>query len=148
MGDEVLKKTNLIKTLVFIILSTSFVYASSTEPPKNEILKYDKIFEKVSETRIGINQKVIDKIANPFIVKKEDPKLKKRTGKARVYFRLDAIFTNKAKINGRWIALYHKIGTYKLIKIKERSVLLKKSNKIREIFIRKHNGPKIIFSSK
>gem|GEM_PF-520393 len=143
-----MKKTNLIKALIYIILFTSFVYASSTEPPKNEMLKYDKIFEKVSETRVGISQKAIDKIANPFIVEKVNLKLKKRGGKGRVYFRLDAIFTNKAKINGRWIALYHKIRTYKLIKIKRSSILLKKSNKIREIFIRKHNGPKIIFSSK
>ncbi|WP_331775908.1 hypothetical protein [Sulfurospirillum sp. 1612] len=143
-----MKKTNVIKALILTIIFTSFVYANNTEPPQNEMLKYDKIFEKVSETRTGINQKAIDKIANPFIVEKVDPKLKKRAGKRRVYFRLDAIFTNKAKINGRWVALYHKIGTYKLIKIKRSSVLLKKSNKIREIFIRKHNGPKIIFSSK
>lgn len=138
----------MIKALILTIVFTSFVYASNTKPPQNEMLKYDKIFEKVSETRTGISHKAIDKIANPFIVEKVNSKLKKRAGKSRVYFRLDAIFLNKAKINGRWVALYHKIRTYKLIKIKRSSVLLKKSNKIREIFIRKHNGPKIIFSSK
>lgn len=110
--------------------------------------KYDKIFDKVSETRIGISQKELNQTRNPFVVTSRSVEQRRATGRRRVYLRLDAIFDNRAKINGRWIKLYKKIGVYKLVKIKKSSVLLKSSNNTREIFIRKNNGSQIKFSSK
>lgn len=131
-----------------MILSVNFLYASNSDPLTTEMQKYDKIFTRVSETRIGVSQKEIDNTLNPFLVKQESHGLINAARRNRIYFRLDALLDNKAKINGRWIKLYNKIGAYKLVKIKRSSVLLKNSKYTREIFIRKNYGSQIKFSSK
>ena len=148
MGDEVLNK--IIKysmnISIFLLLSSSYLF-SSPLVLGNDTKEYDNIFEKISETRVGIKNKEIEKIKNPFIVIYKQSADSNKTKKKIVYV-LDAIFNNKAMINGKWYKRYSKIGTYKLIKIKKSSILLRNTNKTKELFIRNKNESEIKFSSK
>ncbi len=149
MGDEILK--NIIKhskqLFILLALCSSFSFAASSLNLGNDTKEYDKIFEKISETRIGINPREIDKIKNPFIVIYKNVDSNK-TKKPKIIYNLDAIFDNKAMINKKWYKKYSKIGVYKLVKIKNHSVLLRSANKSKELFIRKDNESKIKFSTK
>jgi len=130
---------------MFIIGSMS---AASKLSLGNEAKAYDKIFEKISETRIGVNTKTIDKIKNPFLViykKKSESNAKK---KPKIIYVLDGIFENSAKVNGKWRKRYSRVGIYKIVKIKRKSVILRNANGTKELFIRKNNGSKIKFSTK
>ncbi len=150
MGDEILNKS--IKYSIKIFLTTVFLssllFSSSSLILGNDIKDYDKIFEKISETRIGIKPKEIDKIKNPFIVIYKHRTDSNKTKKPKIIYKLNAIFNNRAMINKKWYRRYSKIGRYKLIKIKKNSVLLKSTNTSKELFIRKKNESKIKFSSK
>jgi len=148
MGDEILNKTIKYSTgiLIFLLLSSSYLL-SSPLVLGNDTKEYDNIFEKISETRVGIKNKEIEKIKNPFIIVYKQNMDSNKTKKKIVYV-LDAIFNNKAMINGKWHKRYSKIGTYKLVKIKKSSILLKNADKTKELFIRNKNESKIKFSSK
>ncbi|NOX16178.1 MAG: hypothetical protein GXP61_09190 [Epsilonproteobacteria bacterium] len=134
--------------LITFFLSLNFIYASVKLSLGNETKVYDKIFDKVSETRIGVEEKVISKLKNPFLVIYKKRLDSKKPKKPKIIYTLDGIFDNKAKINGKWRKKYTKIGVYKIVKIKRRSVILRNSNGTKELFIRKNNVSKIKFSSK
>ncbi len=149
MGDEILNKIikKYIRILILLSFSSTLLCSAANLTLGNNTKEYDNIFEKISETRTGIDAKEINKIKNPFIVVKK--KLDSNTTKKRKkIYRLNAIFNSKAMINGKWYKKYSKIGVYKLIKIKTNSVLLKSPNTSKELFIRKNNGSKFKFSSK
>jgi len=127
---------------------SSFLYASAELSLGNETKVYDKIFEKIGETRVGANVEDINRLRNPFVVIYRKRKDANGTKRPQITYTLDGIFENKAKINGKWRKKYSKIGTYKLIKIKKRSVVLRNTNENKELFIRNNNDSKIKFSSK
>lgn len=149
MGDEVLN--NIIKynirIFAFLLFSTTILYSATNLKLGNDTKNYDSIFEKIGEIRIGVDEKDIKKIKNPFIVIKKNVD-KNGTKKRRKIYRLNAIFNSKAMINGKWYKKYSKVGIYKLIKVKTNSVLLRSANTSKELFIRKNNGSKFKFSSK
>ena len=130
------------------VFLSNLLFSSSTLILGNSIKDYDKIFEKISETRIGIKPREINKIKNPFIVVYKQNIDSNKTKKPKIVYSLNAIFNNKAMINKKWYKRYSKIGVYKLIKIKKNSVLLRSANKSKELFIREENESKIKFSSK
>ncbi len=148
MGDEILNKTikYSMNISIFLLLSSSYLF-SSPLVLGNDTKGYDNIFEKISETRVGIKNKEIEKIKNPFIVIYKQSADGNKTKKKIVYV-LDAIFDKKAMINGKWYKIYSKIGTYKLVKIKKSSILLRNTDRTKELFIRNKNESKIKFSSK
>jgi len=149
MGDEILNtiiKHN-IRIFAFLLFSSTFLYSATNLKLGNDTKEYDKIFEKISETRVGVDTKDISKIKNPFIVIKKNID-KNGTKKRRKIYKLNAIFNHKAMINGKWYKKYSKIGIYKLIKVKTNSVLLRSADKSKELFIRKNHGSRFKFSSK
>jgi len=130
------------------VLCASYVSAAAKLSLGNETKAYDKIFEKISETRIGADNKKIDKLKNPFLVIYKKKKASNVTKKPKTIYVLDGIFESEAKINGKWRKKYSRVGKYKLVRIKRSSVLLRNSNGTKELFIRKNNGSKIKFSTK
>jgi len=134
--------------LFFILFVPSFLFSVNTLNLGNDTKEYDKIFERISQTRIGIDAKAIDKIKNPFVVIYKKSKDGNKTKKPKIIYKLDAIFDTKAMINGKWYKKHAKIGIYRLVKIKKKSVLLRSQNTSKELFIRKDNESKIKFSSK
>ena len=148
MGDEILngiiKQSILI--FAFLFFSSTFLYSATNLNLGNDTKVYDKIFDKISETRVGIDRKDIEKIKNPFIVIQKNIS-KNGTKKRRKIYKLNAIFNHKAMINGKWYKRYSKIGVYRLIKVKANSVLLRSADKSKELFIRKNNGSRFKFIS-
>ncbi|MFK5881867.1 MAG: hypothetical protein QM482_06600 [Sulfurospirillum sp.] len=133
---------------IFILFLPAFLFSSANLNLGNNTKQYNKIFERISETRIGVAAKTINKIKNPFVVIYKKAGDTNKTKKAKIIYNLDAIFNKKAMINGKWYKKRAKIGAYRLIKIKKRSVLLRSQNTKKELFIRKDNESKIKFSSK
>jgi len=135
MGDYILMKTLYI-TLFFLL--TQHLYA-------NELTWVDEQVEAIKPPRIGISDKEIDKIKDPFIfLVKEDKKVLKSTKKSskRIYKRshfvkkhygkklhLEAILNKSALINQRWYKEGQWVYGYKLIKVNRTSVVLQKQNK-------------------
>ena len=131
-----------------IFFATAVFASSSNLNLGNNTEEYDKIFEQISQTRVGIDPKEIKKIKNPFVVIYKNQLDKNGTKKPKIVYKLEAIFDKKAMINGKWYKKYSKIGAYKLVKVRQNSVLLRSAGTSKELYIRNRNGSKFQFSSK
>ena len=123
-------------TLLFLL--TQHLYA-------NELTWVDEQVEAIKPPRVGISEKEIDKIKDPFIfLVKEEDKVEKSTNKSsktvhrRVHFvkkhyskklHLEAILNKSALINQRWYKEGQWVYGYKLVKVNRTSVVLQKQNK-------------------
>ncbi len=133
----------------FIVFFTNTTFAATSNLNLgNDTKEYDKIFEQISQTRVGIDSKEINKIKNPFVVIYKKQLDKNGTKKRKIVYKLEAIFDKKAMINGKWYKKYSKIGAYKLVKVRQNSVLLRRAGTSKELYIRNRNGSKFQFSSK
>jgi len=142
MGDEVLKKTVL---LLLPILFCSILLADKN----NEFTaEYDKIFTQISEKRIGISNSKINVVKNPFLMTNVVIAKENNTTAPKIKYNLNAIFGNKAKINGKWYKLNSEIGSFKLSHVKSNSVIMQNGHSKKELFIRKSDVSKIQFNSK
>jgi len=150
MGDEILKKLTKYRflSLFFLLLLPCLSFSASTLSLGNDVKQYDKIFEKLTQTRVGVENREINRIKNPFVVVYSASPTGKKAKKAKRLYSLNAIFDKKVMINGRWYKRYAKIGAYRLIKIRKNSVILRGMSTSKELFIRKNNDFKIKFSSK
>ncbi|UCM99524.1 hypothetical protein LCX93_08255 [Sulfurimonas sp. SWIR-19] len=125
--------------LILMLLLTSQLFS-------NNLAWVDEQIEAIKPPRIGVSEKEISRIKDPFIFlhKKNDSK-KNKTGKKTVFgahanykkvmqhstlhFRLDAILNKSAMINGKWYKQGKYIYGYKLAKVGRNSVLLVRKNK-------------------
>ncbi|QOP43927.1 hypothetical protein FJR45_08185 [Sulfurimonas sediminis] len=125
--------------LILMLLLTSQLFS-------NNLAWVDEQIEAIKPPRIGVSEKEISRIKDPFIFlhKKNDSK-KHKTGKktvfgahanykkvtrhSTVHFRLDAILNKSAMINGKWYKQGKYIYGYKLAKVGRNSVLLVRKNK-------------------
>jgi len=147
MGDEVLKK-QIFFTIFFILISNTFLMSSERGIEKTK--EFNKFFQDISKKRVGASEQDVNKVKNPFIMISNkgisiDGNV---TVTQEIVYTLSGIFDKKAKINGKWYRLSSKIGDFKLIKIKNKSVIIKNEHSKQELFIRKNNVDKITFSSK
>ena len=140
MGDKVLKKIS-----IFIIFFCITIYAKvSSEADYNtlNIQKYDMIFEKIGKKRVGLSNGEIDKLKSPFVTQNILKIIKNKNiikPKHRHILRLYGILNNKVKINKKWYTIGSKIDGYRLIEVKNSSVVLKRKRKKIELFLRKKN---------
>ncbi len=139
MGDKVLKK------LLFFFTGISlFLYAgvqSSAETHQMSIQKYNMIFEQIGKKRIGPSDRELGKIPTPFVNQNVLRIIKNKNVAKRksIILRLHGIMNQKARINNKWYKLNSRVYSYKLIKIKNISVILKRKRKKIELFLRKKN---------
>jgi len=147
MGDEILKNKILLILSLFLLTNLS---AIANGDIKNKTKEYDKLFQQIGEKRIGVSNKKINEIQNPFIManKKNIVVDGNITTTHKIVYDLNAIFNDKAKINGEWYKLNNQIGDFKLVKIGSKSVIIKGEHSKKELFIRKSDVSKIKFSSK
>lgn len=146
MGDEILK--TILKTFLFVLISTSFIDAKDNLSLGNEVKEYDRIFEKIAEKRVGIEVEKIDKIDNPFIVTGSGNDSDSNDSNTQPIYFLEATFDQKAKINGLWYTIKDQINTLKLVKINRNSVILQNETEKKEIFIRTKDESNIKIFSK
>jgi len=147
MGDEVLKTNKILIMSLFVVVN---LLASANNNIKKEIKEYDTLFEQIGQKRVGVSNSEINTIKNPFMMTNVKTVIKDgNTTKIKtVKYVLNAIFSNKAKINGKWYKLNTEIDDLKLTKISSKSVIISNGHSKKELFIRKSNVSKIKFSSK
>jgi len=147
MGDEILKTDKILIISLFVVVN---LLGSANSNIKKEIKAYDTLFEQIGEKRVGVSNNEINAIKNPFMMKNVKTVIKdgNTTEIKTVKYVLNAIFSNKAKINDKWYKLHNEIGDFKLTRISSNSVILSNGHSKKELFIRKSNVDKIKFSSK
>ncbi len=139
MGDKILKKILLLAGIVSLLMSATINGLS--QKPQINIEKYNTIFKQIETKRVGPSDVELSMIYNPFVNQHILKIIKdKNVTKFRpVVLQLYGIINNRAKINKKWYKLRSKVYDYKLIKIKDISVILKKNRKKIELFLRKKN---------
>ncbi len=141
MGDKVLKKL-----LLFIMCATVLLQAvveSKVANIANEanIQKYDTIFEQISKKRVGPSDRVLSRVPTPFVDRNilKIIRDKNATKPKPIILKLYGIFDDKANINKKWYKIKSRVYGYRLVKIKNTSVMLKRKRKKLELFLRKKN---------
>ena len=140
MGDKILKKVYIF-VLFFYIIAYGKVFNEVNYDNLN-VKKYDMIFEKIAKKRVGLSDSEIEKVRSPFVTQNILKIIKNKNiirSKHRNILRLYGILNNKVKINKKWYKIGSKIDGYRLVKIKNSSVVLKKKRKKLELFLRKRN---------
>jgi len=119
----------------------SAVINGSSQKPQMSIEKYDTIFEQVGKKRVGPSDAELSRVPTPFVNQSvlQIIKDKNVTKRKPIILRLYGIMNNKAKINKKWYTLRSKVYGYRLVKIKNISVVLKRKRKKLELFLRKKN---------
>ena len=118
----------------FILISLFLVTVSLSS---NELSWVDEQVEAIKPARTGIDNSTISSLNDPFISaeKLKSKTVKSRTSSKKTYYKkrtklyLKAIMNNSALINGKWRKINDKIGSYKLSKIDNTSVVLTSSGK-------------------
>ena len=94
-----------------------------------EMEHYDQLFSAINEQRKGLSESELKSLSDPFLRIKTTNH--DNNGSLDETFDLQAIFNNKAKINGKWYQAKDNVGEYELASIKSKSVtLINKDEKI------------------
>lgn len=122
MGDEILMK--IIKSLLIgMIAINSFVFANNNQ---NDIKEYDRMFESINTPRKGLTESDFNSLPDPFLIQKTSRSIKSddNNSVSTNIPKLNAIFGNKVKIDGKWYKKGEQIGEYEVKSIKKSSVIL------------------------
>ena len=123
MGDEISMKN---RVLFFILMLCSVSLANNSQA---EMEHYDQLFSAINEQRKGLSELELKSLSDPFLKIKNTNH--DNNGSFDDTFDLQAIFNNKAKINGKWYQAKDRVGEYELANIKSKSVtLINKDEKI------------------
>ena len=134
----------LIKTFLFMIVIVEILSAST------DIEKINKLVKNIKKERIGLSADEVKSAKNPFVKSVKNSKNRKYVKiykKKRPKLFLNAIINNRAKINHKWYDINSKIDGYKLIKICNNYVILKRANKTVYLYLKFPKNKKIKFSS-
>ncbi len=142
-----MKKLILISTLLNLSLFAN-VDQNSSENISNKanlIKEYQEMFEKISQKRVGLDEKEIAKVVEPFLIIKKKKTDKNKSGtkiatKKTNSLILEAIFNKRAMISGKWYSLYQSIGDKKIVSIAGNHVWLKTVSGREKLTIRKKNA--------
>jgi len=109
------------------------------------IKEYQEMFQKISQKRLGLDERAIAQVQPPFVkvVKKKKQGNKNSKGikkSAKKILVLDAILGNKVMINGKWYKLYQKVGDLKIVAIRGDDVFLRGNGRKEKLTIRTKNA--------
>ncbi len=129
-----------MKFLLILTLLFSFFQLHA-----DELGWVNRQIQAIAPNRVGLSDKDISKLKNPFIfLNKNRPKIKKKSvtnykvkktyskkryKSKRKRLMLDAIMNKSALINGTWYKVGQSINGYKIVNINNNSILLTKNNK-------------------
>ncbi len=124
--------------LLILVVAASVICGFAFAQSDPELQKIDTLIEKIKIKRVGISNDEIKKLKDPFYYDKEfrTERLKKIRKRGR-YYRLYAVFNDKAKINGKWYKKGSKIGPYRLAKICGNCVKLVSPKRVLTLYIPK-----------
>jgi hypothetical protein len=138
MGDEILMKK-------LIILPILAIYLQANDNRLAMVSEYKKMFSKIGEKRVGVDDRKIDALSSPFVKVKKPKATKVVDGEVIEEvvvpeFVLQAIVHKKVKISGRWYRLGDEVGDLKVSSIRKGVVWLKSSDYKKRLTIRKDNA--------
>jgi len=122
-----------------LLLCNSSLFADSSA----DIARYDRYFNEISEIRVGIEDREIDILANPFVTI-AIPHNSGSGNATALTFKLSAIIENKVKINDSWLSKGSVVNGMRVIAIKQKSVVLGSATRGVELFLREKNENSII----
>ena len=132
-----MKKLLLIAPLVSASLLANGNHA---KPEKLALVQeYKEMFAKIKEKRVGISERKIDALKNPFIELEKKVEAKTEENRESSLFELQAIFGKKAKISGKWYKLGDKVNGMEVVAIKGNYVWLKNSKFRKKIIMGSKN---------
>ncbi len=148
MGDKVLNKLLTFILFIFMTVSLFADIQSNSKVPQMSIQRYNMIFDQISKKRIGPSDKTLSSVPTPFVNQNilKIIKDKNATKKKPIILRLHGIINKTVRINNKWYKLNSKVYGFRLVKIKNLSVILKRKRKKIELFLRKKND-KIKFTN-
>ena len=148
MGDKVLNKLLTFILFIFMTLSLFADIQSNSKAPQMSIQRYNMIFDQISKKRIGPSDKTLSSVPTPFVNQNilKIIKDKNATKRKPIILRLHGIINKTVRINNKWYKLNSKVYGFRLVKIKNLSVILKRKRKKIELFLRKKND-KIKFTN-
>ncbi|MBE0490854.1 MAG: hypothetical protein IBX44_01230 [Sulfurospirillum sp.] len=142
-----------MKTFIYFLIVAFSLHVSlfAAEKIQFDVSKYDMLFSKISDKRVGIEENQIRKVGNPFVMVVQS--INEDGGSSTVIvpeiiYNLYAIVDKKAKINDAWYKLGDAIHEFKIKKIRTSSVLLAGTSGDKELFIRKNDANNFKFSAK
>ena len=122
---------SLMKNYIFIcFLILSFVNAQDVE-----IKNIDEKISKIDSPRVGITIDTLNSTKNPFYIEniEVDGVVVQQVEKIS----LKGIMNSKAYINNVWVGLNDEVEGYKVVSITTNSVLLKREDRTKELFLKK-----------
>ncbi|NPA81367.1 MAG: hypothetical protein GXO31_02035 [Epsilonproteobacteria bacterium] len=122
----------MIRKTVIVLLTLSCAFSQDISKILKKIEKL-KTFSK-TERKIEISY-------DPFFPTKKK-KVKKKIIKKRTPLKLKAILNKEALINGKWLKEGSRVGNYKIIKIEEQRVWLKRGQKT--ILLKLYKKPSLL----
>ena len=122
----------MIRKTVIVLLTLSCAFSQDI----NKILKKIEKLKTFSKT-----ERKIEISYDPFFPTKKK-KVKKKIIKKRTPLKLKAILNKEALINGKWLKEGSRVGNYKIIKIEEQRVWLKRGQKT--ILLKLYKKPSLL----
>ena len=141
MGNEISMKTYGI---ILLLLANLASFASDAQ---SEIEGYEDKFAAINHERRGLDASDLNKLSDPFLKTKSVTYDSEGNSTASL-FELQALFNNKAKINGKWYYVKDKIGEYELSVIKGTSVVLANKEQKIDLNLKKGENKNVIIKIK
>ena len=141
MGDKISMKAYGITLLLLANL------ASFASDAQSEIEGYEDKFAAINKERKGLDASDLNKLSDPFLKTKATVYNTESNSTASI-FELQALFNNKAKINGKWYYVKDKIGEYELSVIKGTSVVLANKEQKIDLNLKKGENKNVIIKIK
>lgn len=118
--------------LVFISLVVSMFAAPDTS-------RYDEKFNLLSQKRVGLSDKEIISLRNPFSPAKDKVIEEEVAPDELIGKELTAIIGDRVRINNEWYSLGDNMGSFKILSLIEDGVLLENQNGKLELKLKKGN---------
>lgn len=123
---------SLMKKYIFIcFLLLSFLNAQDVE-----IKNIDDKISKIDSPRVGISIDTLNSTKNPFFVEDNLDTSGVGIQQSVEKISLKGIVNSKAYINNTWVGLNDEVEGYKVVSITSNSVLLKREDRTKELFLK------------
>ncbi len=123
-GKSLMKKYILICFLLLLFVNAQDV----------EIKNIDDKISKIDSPREGITIKALNNTKNPFYA--EGIEADESAVQPVEKISLKGIMNSKAYINNAWVGLNDEVEGYKVVSITSKSVLLKREDRTKELFLK------------
>lgn len=126
-----------------IILVSCFMVLAHAAP---DFTKYEDKFNTLSQKRVGLSDAQISSLVNPFSKKNSEAEatIQEVSPDELIGKELTAIIGDRVRINNEWHAVGDYMGSYRIMSIRNDSVLLENENNNIELKLRKGNKNVII----